>query len=384
MTTATTPPTFIVRFRSWWEDRSTIAKVGVVIGIIFLALVVITVCASGVNWLQTRQQLPLNVGSATQPAVTQPPATQTGTGEQGAATQTPAGAAASMGAVATGETFFSIPEGSFPLETEDNGLIGVAYVLSKPGPYTAKTPWGATTTIALGPGKVSGKVMPTDAKGTIGNIVVIQCAETDGCDTVIEDYVPGHVAITTVFNGFETPNETVGNALSQMFKAPNCGASGCNPVNVFNGDKQDTYTAPSTLNISPLSLQVKTNIVGEVPSNASVILYQNAVVGHQFEINEENSVSAPEGGVTMLVCMDKTCTLNGQSYSGVVVINGNPSDDATPKDLNMTLTSNGQVRVVFIYGNTAAMKGIVNSLAGPFYTYDGTALTEVKVEDLTK
>ena len=262
---------------------------------------------------------------------------------------------------------FAPPANALALKSEDV-IVGYFYVLNKEGATEIVYPKQATLLITAGNANVTkGDVvvkMATDKKGTVGNVFSDVC-ESDSCKVTVDGFKAGNVGVTIVFGGNEDPKDSLTDATNGMFKAPNCGGSGCKTVNVYNG-KGKSWSFKSAIKAddvakvltAPAEPFVKINIkFADVPADAKTLLDGNDnVVGHEYYLTDKKAfVSIPEGGITVFVCGTDT-TIDGTLYKAgsAVVFNGTASDGSTPKDLNFTLSVESSdptmVRVYMFYG----------------------------------
>lgn len=254
-------------------------------------------------------------------------------------------------------------ENAVPLVNKGE-VIGFFYVLNKKGPVDVVYPSQSTVLVTLGNAWVSPKpameiVMTSD--GTQGNIFVDICETAEDCKLTVSEYAVGHVGVTIVFAGKEKPAETLAGAINNMFKASNCGGSGCLEVIVHNDkndptvshfDKKVVAADVANLLTVPIEPFVSVAIVGEPPANAKVIKIAQSVVGHAYTCSGECSVSVPEGTGGTVACFPEGGTADGTVViSGEILAwNGADNDGGTPEDLNKTVLLNGNnIQITMIY-----------------------------------
>jgi hypothetical protein len=243
-------------------------------------------------------------------------------------------------------------ENAIPL-INNGETIGFFFVLNKVGPVDVLSPYQSTAIFSLGNGKVGDTTVTSD--GTQGNIVTVLCNKPEGCVTTVTDYTAGHVGVTIVFAGKEIPAETVLGAVVNLFKAPNCGASGCPSVFHWqNGQSEAFMSVPTSveLDIPWQSVTVSTAIIGEPPANAKVIKIDKKVVGHSYTCSGECSVSVPEGAGGTIACFPEGGTADGKTVDSGKILswNGADSDSGTPEDLNNTVLLVGNnIQIIMIY-----------------------------------
>lgn len=236
-------------------------------------------------------------------------------------------------------------------------MVGVFYTLNQAGPFTVVTPPESVTIIAAGAIVVDDKTFTTD--GTKGNVIVVVCRKMTDCANKVTGYKAGNVGVTTMLPGAEDVNLTAYNAVTLMFKAPNCGSSGCKTADMtLWGEKTTTFTKkpanPADMGITPVT--VTTEVALTVPPEGSRPIELNGkIIGHAYTVSGDNAISVPEGGGTILVCT-RGCKVAGSDIekNSVVWLVGRPSDGGTPNDLNWTANVSGDmVNVTMIYTGDA-------------------------------
>lgn len=249
---------------------------------------------------------------------------------------------------------------------EGNKTYSFSYDLKENLPYDVPVSCGSTATMAFGNAIINGKSY--EASEEEGNVVYSTCDQPLGCNYVVEDFTPGHFNVTVAYPGMEKPQDTVYNAVSNMFEPSNCGGSGCNRAFMTDADHSDETTV---FEVKPKKAEVvidgfmveptQGSVIGEPESKT--ITVGGREVGYHYILTGSGTqyIGVPETNEDWITGLSisciEGCTVYGTTIEAgkTAVVYGNSGDGNTPEDLNWTVAVDADnlasVEVFFIFAD---------------------------------
>lgn len=274
------------------------------------------------------------------------------------------------------------------VNAEDGKVYSFSYKLEEDRPYVVTVPCGSVSTMAFGNATINDHKFT--ASEVEGNVVYTTCDGPLGCSYEVEDFTVGHFIVTIVYPGMEKPQQSVFNAVSNMFDPSNCGGSGCPTAFLTDAEYIDQTI---TFNKRPMIEEITINGFIVEPTTGSVIgepttktIKVNGVeIGqvYSLESKELQYIGVPEqhdGFVTGLYieCLGETgCDVFGTKLNSgeSAVVYANPGDENTPSDLNWTVAVQSddpeKVTVWFIYADD-----VDNYATSPTYQFNSRGLIQ--------
>lgn len=269
---------------------------------------------------------------------------------------------------------------------EDGKVYSFSYKLEEDRPYVVTVPCGSVSTMAFGNATINGQKFT--ASEIEGNVVYTTCDEPLGCSYQVEDFTAGHFIVTIVYPGMEEPQQSVFNAVSNMFDPSNCGGSGCPIAYLTDADhldqtvKFDKKPAIGEISINDFTVEPTIgSVIGE--PTTKTIKVGGVEVGqvYSLESKELQYIGVPEqhDGFTtgLYIECPNGCVVYGATLKSgeSAVVYANPGDENTPSDLNWTVAVQSDnpemVTVWFIYADD-----VDSYSANPTYKFNSQGLIQ--------